>query len=97
MKCSMESHISHILADLFTARPKAYSEKGLKKLLKLRLIKKNNVNIKDLYLKQLINPPTKVQINQLKINANKIIFPTDTKTNKYLNNFYETGIDIFDY
>ena len=32
MKCSMESHISHILADLFTARPKAYSENGLRKL-----------------------------------------------------------------
>ena len=27
MRCSMESHISHILADLFTARPKAYSKK----------------------------------------------------------------------
>ena len=30
IKCSMESHISHILADLFTARPKAYSENGLR-------------------------------------------------------------------
>ena len=36
MKCSMESHISHLLADLFAARPKAYSEKGLRKLLNLR-------------------------------------------------------------
>lgn len=41
MKCSMESHLSHILADLFTARPKAYSENGLKKLLRLRLLKIN--------------------------------------------------------
>lgn len=97
MKCSMESHISHNLADLFTARPKAYSENGLRKLLKLRMLKVNKVNIKELYLKQLINPQKPKQINQLKINANKIIFPTDTKTNKYLNNFYETGIDFFDY
>ena len=61
------------------------------------MLKVNKVNIKELYLKQLINPQKPKQINQLKINANKIIFPTDTKTNKYLNNFYETGIDFFDY
>lgn len=97
MKCSMESHISHILADLFTARPKAYSASGLKKLLKLRLLKVNKVDIKKLYLNQLITPPAEKQINRLKINANKIIFPTDTKTNKYLNNFYNTGLDPFDY
>ena len=97
IKCSMESHISHILADLFTARPKAYSKNGLKKLLKLRLLKVNKVNIRQLYLNQLINLPTKKQVNLSKINANKIIFPTDTKTNKYLNNFYNTGLDPFDY
>ena len=97
IKCSMESHISHILADLFTARPKAYSEKGLRKLLKLRMLKVNKFNIKKLYLKQLINPSTKKKINLLKTNANKIIFSTDTKTNKYLNNFYTTGLDSFDY
>ena len=97
IKCSMESHISHILADLFTARPKAYSENGLRRLLKLRLLKINKVDIKQLYLNQLINPPTKKENNQIKINANKIIFPTDTKTNKHLNNFYNTGLDPFDY
>ena len=37
------------------------------------------------------------QIDKLKINANKIIFPTDTKTNKYLNIFYNTGLNPFDY
>ena len=97
MKCSMESHISHILADLFTARPKAYSANGLRKLLKLRLLKINKINIKELYLNNLINPPIEKQINRLKIIANKIIFPTDTKANKYLNNFYNTGLEPFDY
>ena len=97
MKCSMESHISHILADLFTARPKAYSENGLRKLLCLRLLKINGINIKELYLNNLINPLKKNnEINNLKINANKIIFPTDTKTNKYLNDFYNTGFETFD-
>ena len=93
----MESHISHIIADLFTSRPKAYSKNGLRRLLKLRLLKINKVDIKQLYLNQLINPPTKKQVNLSKINANKIIFPTDTKTSKYLNNFYNTGLDPFDY
>ena len=97
IKCSMESHISHILADLFIVRPKSYSENGLRKLLKLRLLKVNKVNIRQLYLNQLIKPPTKKQVNLIKTNANKIIFPTDTKTNKYLNNFYNTGLDPFDY
>lgn len=49
-KCSMEAHISHIFADLFTSRPKGYSEEGLKRLLKLRLLKKNGHDIKKLYL-----------------------------------------------
>lgn len=53
MKCSMESHISHIFADLFTSRPKAYSEKGLRQLLKLRLLKVNKNNIKQMYFESL--------------------------------------------
>lgn len=52
MRCSMESHISHIFADLFTSRPKAYSKKGLKQLLKLRLLKINGKDIKKQYLNQ---------------------------------------------
>ena len=45
----MESHISHIFADIFTSRPKAYSKKGLRQLLKLRLLKVNNKDIKKMY------------------------------------------------
>lgn len=67
MKCSMESHISHIFADIFTSRPKAYSEKGLRQLLKLRLLKINGKNIKELYLNQL-NSNTVLSINVDKIN-----------------------------
>ena len=46
----MESHISHIFADIFTSCPKAYSKKGLRQLLKLRLLKVNNKDIKNMYL-----------------------------------------------
>ena len=53
MRCSMESHISHIFADIFTSRPKAYSEKGLRQLLKLRLLKVNKKDIRQIYLDSL--------------------------------------------
>lgn len=66
LKCSMESHISHIFADIFTSRPKAYSKKGLKQLLKLRLLKVNKQNIKELYLNSL-NSNTILTIKQDKI------------------------------
>ena len=50
LKCSMEAHISHNLADLFTSRPKGYSLHTLDKLLNLRLLYKNGHNLKRLYL-----------------------------------------------
>lgn len=62
MKCSMESHISHIFADLFTSRPKAYSKQGIRQLLKLRLLKVNNIDIRKKYLDSLelnLKPTTK--------------------------------------
>lgn len=80
MKCSMESHISHIFADLFTSRPKAYSKNGLKKLLKLRVLKTNGINIKQLYLNQLLNFNTSY-INPPK--KENIIKNINTKYNKY--------------
>ncbi len=49
MKCSMESNISHCFADIFTSRPRAYSRKGLKQLLKLRLLKINGYDIQKIY------------------------------------------------
>lgn len=50
LSCPMESQISHNIAALFTSRPKAYSTKMINKLTKLRLLYKNNYNIKELYL-----------------------------------------------
>ena len=66
MKCSMESHISHIFADLFTSRPKAYSKKGLRQLLKLRLLKVNDIDIKKKYFSSLeYNLSTTYQNNSI--------------------------------
>lgn len=95
MKCSMESHISHIFADLFTSRPKAYSKKGLRKLLELRVLKINGTDIKQLYLQQLIKPVHIIKpIVQKKltdkqkyiINKYDIEFPVLLKSKNFLYN-----------
>lgn len=96
MKCSMESHISHIFADLFTSRPKAYFKKGLRKLLELRVLKINGINIKQLYLQQLITPPptTEKTIKQKNfskqykylINKYDIEYPLSLKRTTFLYN-----------
>lgn len=67
LKCSMESHISHIFADIFTSRPKAYSTKGLRQLLKLRLLKVNKKDIKKLYFNSL-KPKESITYSNSKLN-----------------------------
>ena len=76
MKCSMESHISHIFADIFTSRPKAYSKRGLQQLLELRLLKINGYNIKEIYfqninLHKINSKKKKRKIKKLENNINK--------------------------
>jgi hypothetical protein len=63
-KCSMESHISHVIADLFTSRPKGYSPTMLNKLLELRLLYKNSHNIKELFLSSLDSKPKNTTSNK---------------------------------
>lgn len=81
LKCSMESHISHIFADLFTSRPKAYSAKGLEKLLKIRLLKMNGYNLKEIYLnsfnktnKERIQMEKKIKHNELNYHSNESVY-----------------------
>ena len=83
MKCSMESHISHIFADLFTSRPKAYSKQGLRQLLKLRLLKVNHIDIKQKYFDSLeYNPETTNQSdNQICILNEKTDYYLTTQLN----------------
>lgn len=70
MRCSMESHISHIFAGLFTSHPKSYSKKGLKQLLKLRLLKRKD--IKEQYIDQYRN-------NQIIINQSNELYRRQTE------------------
>ena len=82
MKCSMESHISHKFADLFTSRPKAYSKSGLRQLLKLRLLKVNNIDIEKKYLSSL--EYTTLNTNNKTI-FNKQIYNSDCYYNSIIN------------
>ena len=50
-KTSMESHISHCVANYFGSRPKAFSINNIEKYLKLQEYKLNGINIMALYLK----------------------------------------------
>lgn len=88
LKCSMETHISHIFADLFSSRPRAYSKNGLKQLLKLRLLKTNGVDIREFYLNNFnsfivqqeitLNQKKKHRLNFVP-NTNKYDFECETK------------------
>ena len=80
LKCSMESHISHIFADIFTSRPKAYSKKGLRQLLKLRLLKVNNKDIKNIYFNNF-------RIKEMKLNH------SSTYYNKYDTHYNEINFE----
>lgn len=53
IKSSMESHISHCVAEHFGSRPKAYSKDRIETYLKLEEYKQNGINILDIILKSL--------------------------------------------
>ena len=78
----MESHISHIFADIFTSRPKAYSKKGLRQLLKLRLLKVINKDIKNMYFNNF-------RIKEMKLNH------SSTYYNKYDTHYNEINFEKF--
>ena len=71
----MESQISHNIADLFTSRPKGYSKETISKLIKIRLLYKNNFNIKQLFLNN--------------FNFNKILTINEKEINYYHFNIFD--------
>ena len=88
LKCPMESQISHNIAYLFTSRPKGYSIKMLDKILELRLLNRNNHNIKQLFLNN-INNSNKLTINQENLNMDYLNKDKDN-TPYSIKNVYST-------
>ena len=84
----MESHISHIFADLFTSRPKAYSKNGLMQLLKLRLLKVNGKDIKKEYLNQ-------YKKKEIYMNKSNELFRSKQIETDVVRNFFKNPIDNY--
>ena len=86
---SMESHISHLIASFFSARPKGFSTKRIRKYLKLNDYKHNNINIFKLYLNT-FSKKENITIDENTYNYE--IFTTDKIHNiPVLNNGTKTG------
>ena len=83
-KSSMESHISHCLADQFGSRPKGYSRKTISKYLKLHEYFLNGINIYDLYLKTYNNA-------EYNYNEKELSFSLFDKLNSNLPTIYNSG------
>lgn len=64
---SMESHISHCIANMFSSRPKGYSSKNINKYLEINDYKNNHLNIFNLYVKSYEDTKQK-EINKEEIN-----------------------------
>ena len=79
LRCCMESNISHNIADLFTSRPKGYSLSMIDKLMEIRMLYKNNYNLKELYLNN-YNTKDKIIIDLEDINYS--MFDMYHKNNK---------------
>lgn len=75
---SMESHISHLIASLFSSRPKGFSVNRIKQYLKLNDYKNNGINIFKLYLQSYSNKEI-VKINEEKLDYS--IFENSTPSN----------------
>jgi len=72
LSCPMESQISHNIAALFASRPKGYSRKHFKKRLHLRMMNRNKISIKALYVENLHKNETDLNIQKI----NKQLFGT---------------------
>lgn len=83
-KSSMESHISHCVAEHFGSRPKGYSKNTISKYLKLQEYLLNGINIYDLYLKTYNNI-------DYTYNEKELNFSLFDKLNSNLPTIYNSG------
>jgi hypothetical protein len=72
--CSMEGHISHILAAPFSSRPKAHSLHMLTKRLVIRELYVNNLDVKKIYLNNHVEQTPESSIGDWNTNYPKSIF-----------------------
>jgi len=71
--CSMEGHISHVLAALFTSRPKAHSLHILSKRLSIREAYVNKLDTKQIYISNHLDPIPEINYVESNIRYPKTI------------------------
>lgn len=86
IKSSMESHISHCVAEHFGSRPKGYSANTIERYLKLQEYKLNGINIFDLYLQTYFKSE-----DDLPHNENKLDFSIFEKSSSCLPCLYTSS------
>lgn len=90
--CSAEGHVSHVLSDRLSSRPKGWSKIGIAQMSQLRIYKKNGGKIYDLVMAQKVKEQKekKIQIQETLIKSLR------NATTKYQNavNTNITAIDI---
>ncbi len=72
--CSAEGHISHILADRLSSRPRAWSNIGVDQMSRLRVFKANGGDVYDLIINKQKEEQKKLRLSKLsKQNMQKTI------------------------
>lgn len=95
--CSMESAISHMLAAVFTSRPKAYSKENLRHYLTLRNLHLNHVNIRAHYLDSLHKERTKKHFKEKEVLDFSMFEPNTVYEKSSTSNFIKGFINRINY
>ena len=97
MGCSAEGHVSHMLSDRLSSRPRAWSKKGADRISKLRCYAKNNGREKIIDLvkysreKRMLKRTGTDDIEQVNVNSYKIIRDHYNQSKKYID-IYQASI-----
>lgn len=89
--CSAESHVSHILSDRLSSRPKGWSKQGADKVARLRIFKKNGGKIYDLVMANKLKKQKEQRIER----QDELIKSLRKHSNKY-NSSMNTSLRVID-
>ena len=86
--CSAEGHVSHLLSDRLSSRPRAWSQKGLDKVARLRAYRANGFSIEELvrYQKEVLSIAAGAENVPL---STAVIQRTRTCTSKDLGHYFD--------
>jgi len=80
--CSMEGHVSHVLAKRLTSRPKGFCKETLQSLIQLLILKSNNFKLTDRIISLFLK------------NTDKGFKYKGLRVNKYIKRYYDLNINL---